>query len=265
MNANLYSNKGKKTGEIALPSQFKEKYRPEIIKRAVLAVQSSSYQPQGRDPLAGKRKSVFLTKRRKVRKSTYGSGTSRTPKKTMWNLGMRFKFIGAFAPNTKGGRSAFPPKSEKVLGKKINKKERRMAIRSAIAATANKEIVEQRGHKFKEMLIVVKDLEDLKKTKEIVTLLEKVGVGDDLTRAKVKKVRPGKGKMRGRKYKKKKGPLMVVSKKTEFLKSSTNIAGVDSIVVKDLNAEILAPGTHAGRLTVWSEQAIKELEKGLFK
>jgi len=36
---------------------------------------------------------------------------------------------------------------------------------------------------------------------------------------------------------------------------------VDVIEVKNLNAEVLAPGTKPGRLTLWSEAAIDILNK----
>ena len=37
--------------------------------------------------------------------------------------------------------------------------------------------------------------------------------------------------------------------------------GFDVCLVKNLNAELLAPGTHAGRLTLWSKEALDLLEK----
>ena len=41
--------------------------------------------------------------------------------------------------------------------------------------------------------------------------------------------------------------------------AARNLAGVDVVTVAGLNAELLAPGTHAGRLTIWSESAIRSL------
>ncbi len=93
-------------------------------------------------------------------------------------------------------------------------------------------------------------------------MLKKLGMEKELERIKERKIRAGKGKMRGRKYKKRVGPLFVVSKRCDLMKSARNLG--DVILVKDLNAEALAPGTQPGRLTLWTESAIKELEKGLF-
>lgn len=37
--------------------------------------------------------------------------------------------------------------------------------------------------------------------------------------------------------------------------------GVDVIEAKNLNVQLLAPGTDAGRLTVWSESALKIMDQ----
>ncbi|MCD6576339.1 MAG: 50S ribosomal protein L4 [Nanoarchaeota archaeon] len=265
----VVSIKGEAKGEIKLPKQFKEEVRPDLIRRAVLAIQSHKMQPYGTKEDAGNKYSSEFSKRRREYRTTYGYGQSRTPRKIMIRQGSRFVTMGATAPHTVGGRVAHPPKVEKVLAEKINDKERKKAIRSAIAATAVKELVASRGHKIeniKELPIVVEEkIEELKKAKEVKEFLEKIGLKEEIERAKEKKVRAGKGKMRGRRYKKKVGPLFVVSQKCDLLKAAKNIAGADVYVVKDLNAEVLAPGTHPGRLVIWSEKAIKTLEdKRLF-
>ena len=65
--------------------------------------------------------------------------------------------------------------------------------------------------------------------------------------------------------KKKVGPLFVVSKKCDLIKAARNLPGVDVVQVKDLNAEVLAPGTHPGRLVIWSKSAIEALREGMFQ
>ena len=76
----------------------------------------------------------------------------------------------ALAPGTVGGRSAHPPVSEKKIEKKIPKKEKRLALFSAIAATSSKKIVVARGHHVEDVQqippIVTSELEKLKKTKD---------------------------------------------------------------------------------------------------
>ena len=53
MKAKLYDLDGKEAGEIELPAVFSTPFRPDVIKRAVLAQQSAGRQPYGTDPLAG--------------------------------------------------------------------------------------------------------------------------------------------------------------------------------------------------------------------
>ena len=114
-----------KVGEIDLPTQFNEEVRIDLVKRAVLALQSNKRRSYGAMKEAGKRASVKLSKRRRNYRGMYGFGISRTPRKILSRRGTRMYWVGAFAPNTVGGRRVHPPKAEKVLAKKINKKERK--------------------------------------------------------------------------------------------------------------------------------------------
>lgn len=172
----------------------------------------------------------------------------------------------AFVPFARGGRRAHPPKVEKIIWEGINKKERRLAIMSAIAATANYDIVKSRGHIVDNVpqlpLIVVDDLQKVSKTRETREIFKKLGIWEDIERAKEKSgVRAGKGKMRGRRYKKAKGPLIVVGKNEGIVFGARNHPGVDVVVVDNLGVEHLAPGTHPGRLTVWTVSAIERLRE----
>ena len=78
---------------------------------------------------------------------------------------------------------------------------------------------------------------------------------------KGRKVRAGKGKMRGRKMKKTVGPLIVVAEDEGIKKAARNMPGVDVETVDSLNVELMAPGTHPGRLTIWTRSAIEQLKK----
>ena len=252
-----------KTGEISVPSQFNEDIRPDLIKRAVLALQSARRKAYGSAPEAGKRASSTLSKRRRRYRGSYGFGISRTPRKILSRRGRRMFWVGAFAPNTVGGRRAHPPKSEKVLWKKINKKENRKAIRSAISATIISNIVRERGHIVPEdyPFALDKKFEELAKTKDVTDALNRLGLEKELARASIKTIRAGKGKSRGRKYVTKKGPLIVIAGNSRLSKAAANIPGVDIVTVKELNAELLAPGAAPGRLTLWTKSAIEALEK----
>ncbi len=260
MKTKVLSIIGKEGKEVNLPKQFGEEFRPDLIKKAVLAIQSHKRQAHGTDPEAGKKNSAYLTKRRKKYKTTYDKGQARTPRKMMTKRGLHFYFVGAFVPNTVGGRTAHPPKASKIWDLKINIKERRKAIRSAIAATMSAEKVKKRGHKVESKVLDAK-IEDISKTKEVEKVLKAIGYQDELKRLEIKKIRAGKGKNRGRPHRIKKGPLFVVSKTCPLIKSAKNLQGIDICIVKKLNAELLAPGTDAGRVTIWSEKALEIMEK----
>src|SRR3989338_6076914 len=235
---------GKKVKEIKLPKQFNEPYHPNLIKRAVLVIQSNKRQPYGAKPRAGLRYSSELSKRRKDYKGVYGRGMSRTPRKVMWRRGTQFGYVGATAPGTRGGRKAHPPKAEKIFKKKINIKERRKAIRSALTATFNLELMKKRNHQIPEEFpfIIEDNFENIEKTKDVKDILKKLGFEKELERCEKKKIRAEKGKTRGRKYITRKGPLLVVSKDCNLIKSACNIPGVQVCEVKDLNVRLLAPG-----------------------
>jgi len=137
-----------------------------------------------------------------------------------------------------------------------------MALRSAIAACVHVDIVNKKGVVPKDYpFIVTKKFEGVDKTKLVYEALDKIGLSKELLRAKAKKVRAGVGKSRNRKYKRKKGPLIIVSKECGLSKAAGNIEGVDVALVKSLNAELLAPGAEPGRITLWTESAIDVLDK----
>ncbi len=258
-------NKEKGTSE--LPRQFNEGYRPQLIHRAVIALRSILRQRYGASPEAGKRHSSDISKRRRKYRGCYGFGISRVDRKILSRRGTRMFWVGATSPQTRGGRRSHPPKSSKDLVKNINLKEKRKAIRSAMAATVDKKIVSERGHNVPETypFIVESAFENIAKTADLVKTLEGFGFSDELVRSAVKKIRAGKGKMRGRKYRRKKGLLIVVGEECPIMKAGNNIPGIDTVLVSSLNAHDLAPGSMPGRATIWTENAIKMLgEKKLF-
>ena len=251
MKAKVLSLNGEVVEEIELPAVFNEEFRPDIIKKAVHAIQSHRRQPYGPNPQSGMNYAW--------ENWGPGHGYARVPR---WKIGSRAVVV----PQAVGGRRAHPPKIQKKWDKKINRKELRKALKSAIAATAVEEIVKARKHIFDGELpkIVVDDIESVKRTKEVVEVFKAIGVLADVERAKDRKrYRAGKGKMRGRRYVAKKSVLLVVGKDDGIIKAANNLPGVDAVLVKDLNVELLAPGCHAGRLTVWSKSAIEYLGEWL--
>lgn len=250
MNVPVLNAENEKVDEVELPKIFETPYRPDIIKRAVIAQQSHGFQPQGRDPMAGKRTTAESW--------GVGRGLSRVPR-------LRDSRRAAFGVSTVGGHQAFPPRSEKVIRKEINRKERHLAICSGIAATGNRDIVAGRGHIVNSVgqfpLIVDDDIQSLSRTREVRELFVKLGVWSDVERADRKKIRAGRGKTRGRKRKVGKGPLIVVSEDLGIVKAASNLPGVEVVKVEDLNAELLAPGAHPGRFVIWTKLAFTSLDE----
>ncbi len=259
----IFDLMGNAKGEKKLPPQFSEQVSEDIVKKAVLAIQANNRQPYGAYPGAGKRVCAKLSRRRRDYKGSYGLGISRVPRKIMSRRGTRFNWVGAFAPGTVKGRRAHPPKSWKVWFKKMNTKERRKAIRSALSAVFSKEIVETRGHMIPPSypFIVENGLQNLDTTEKVIASLIKLGFEKEIERVKEKKVRAGIGKMRGRKHRTKVGPLLVVGEDCKLIKSGVNIPGVNIVKVNALNAELLAPGCSLGRVTLFTESAIEKMEK----
>lgn len=263
MKAKVLSISGTEIETINLPSQFDEEIRTDLIQKSLRVIQANKRQSYGASPMAGKRASATLSRRRRNYKGSYGHGISRVPRKITWRRGTQFGWTGAFAPGTVGGRKAHPPKGEKDFSLNINKKEKKKAIRSAISITASKDITKSK----KEPLMIIEDkLELLKKTQQVEKFLKDIGLKDELKRLKQKKVRAGKGKVRGRKYKRKKGPLFIVSKTCPLQKSVLNIPGIDIIDIKLLNVELLIPGNSPRKSTIYTKSAIERMEKEkLFK
>ncbi|MFH0837519.1 MAG: 50S ribosomal protein L4 [Candidatus Aenigmatarchaeota archaeon] len=265
MKTQIYDMSGKSVGEIELPSVFKTSYRPDLIKRAVHAIQSLRRQPYGTNILAGRRTSAHYHGSRHYRFTMMNKEMARIRRihgksATGTYLAFRARFV---AQATKGIR-AHAPKAEKIWTQDINKKELLLSLKSAIAATANTELLKKRGHVFTELVVIDDAVEKIAKTKDLVGLLEKIGLEKEIERCKKSKVRAGRGKTRGRKYKRKKGIIVVMSKDAAALKSARNIAGADVVSVEHLlenhNTELFAPGAQAGRLAIFSKASLNKLK-----
>jgi large subunit ribosomal protein L4e len=163
------------------------------------------------------------------------------------------------------GRVAHPPESWKIIYKKINHKEKQLGLCSAIAATANKELVERRGHKISDKvklpLVVSNDIESIAKTRDLKKALVDLGLGDDVARAGVtRKAQSGTARRRGRQARSGTSALIVVGNDSKLVKLSRSIAGVDVKPAKDVSVIDLAPGSKPIRLTIFSQNAIEQLK-----
>jgi len=177
---------------------------------------------------------------------------------------------GAFGNMCRGGRMFSPTKTYRRWHRKISKGQRRYAVTSALAATAVPALVMSRGHRIEqiaEVPLVVADsvIDPIKKTKDAVALLKSIKAYEDCEKSKAsRKIRPGKGKARNRRYVQNRGPLIVHNKDlhSSFINQAfRNIPGIQLCNVNALNILTLAPGGHLGRFVVWTESAFKSLNK----
>lgn len=148
---------------------------------------------------------------------------------------------------------------------------RRFATASAIAASSVPALLLARGHRIStvpEVPLVVssKAFEGaaLVKTSAAAALLKAVGAGPDIVKVqKSRKLRAGKGKLRNRRHRQRRGPLVVYNPETDgkdLVRAFRNIPGVETSSVFALNLLQLAPGGHLGRFIIWTSSAFEALD-----
>ena len=253
--AKVLDLKGEAGKDTELPEAFLRPLRPDIIHRAFWILRSHGLQSYGRDPEAGERTSA------ESGWPPTGRGISRIPRVK----GERSRRSGQAAgvASVVGGRLPHPPRSEKVIYNKINKKEKRLALETAIAFTGDANAVAWRGHKVGNLefpLVVTDDIEAVSKTGELEAFFKGVGLTEELKRlVKGVKRRSGKPRMRGRAYKEPIGPLVVVSNDRGVGRAADAIPGVKVVSVSNVSVLDLAPAGVAGRLTFWTESSLDAL------
>ena len=172
---------------------------------------------------------------------------------------------GAFGNMCRGGRMFGPTKIWRRWHKKISVNQRRYAVSSALAATAIPALVMARGHKIDEVpefpLVVSDSLNKLKKTKEALNVMKKIGAIADIEKVKdSKKIRKGVGKSRNRRYSQRRGPLIIYDVSEGLDKALRNLPGVELSLVDNLSLLDLAPGGHLGRFVIWTKGAFEKLD-----
>lgn len=246
-----------KISELRLPSVFNTPIRNDIVHFVHYNLARNTRQAHGVDPRAGMKHSAesWGTGRAVARvPRVSGSGTSRNGQ-------------GAFANMCRKGRMAFPLKTWRRWHRKVNLRQRRHALASAIAATAVPSLVLARGHRISKLpqfpLVLGDQVGTVSKTRDAVALLKKFNIYQDVERCvKARKIRAGNGQLRNRKYKLRRGPLFVVNDEADSLiKALRNIPGVSTLNVKQLNISHLAPAGQVGRFVVYTASAMKELER----
>jgi large subunit ribosomal protein L4e len=149
--------------------------------------------------------------------------------------------------------------------------DRRFATASAIAASSVPALLLARGHRISTVseipLVISSSIFEgaaLIKTSAAAALLKAVGAGPDIVKVqKSRKLRAGKGKMRNRRHRQRRGPLVVYNPETdgrELVRAFRNIPGVETSSVYAMNLLQLAPGGHLGRFIIWTSAAFEALD-----
>ncbi len=258
MKANILNLDGKKIKEINLPKCFSSEIREDIVEKVLESKKRK--QPYSSSPVGGKQHSAsgIIRHRRHVWKTHYGHGISRIPRKIVSARGDRFNWIGAEISSAVGGRRAHPPKIFSMINlKKINKKEMKIALSSALSATANKKFVIKKYSTIerldKELPLIVDSKITSLKTRDLISKIKKILGNLYSLGIKNKSFRAGKGTRRGRKHKSNAGLLIVVGDDEKLKTNAFEIINVKKLGINDLAKGGL------GRLTLYTEKAIKDL------
>ena len=181
-----------------------------------------------------------------------GSGTSRSGQ-------------AAFGNMCRKGRMFAPLRIWRRWHRRTNLKQKRYAVATALAASCILPLVQARGHRVDQVpefpLVIDNSAEAIERTKEGVRFLRDIGAFSDVKKVvDTIKLRAGRGKIRNRRYRSRKGPLVIYSgANVPLIRALRNIPGVETVHVSRLNLLQLAPGGHVGRFCIWTEGAFKEL------
>ncbi|KAK4583418.1 hypothetical protein RGQ29_026235 [Quercus rubra] len=241
---------------VALPDVMKASIRPDIVNFVHAQISNNKRQPYAVSKKAGHQTSA----------ESWGTGraVSRIPR--VPGGGTHRAGQGAFGNMCRGGRMFAPTKIWRRWHRRVNVNQKRYAIVSAIAASAIPSLVQARGHRIESVpefpLVISDSAESLEKTSAALKALKQIGAAPDADKAKDShSIRPGKGKMRNRRYINRKGPLLVYgSEGAKLVKAFRNIPGIDIVNVERLNLLKLAPGGHLGRFVIWTKSAFEKLD-----
>ncbi|GAB0489196.1 hypothetical protein MMPV_000413 [Pyropia vietnamensis] len=251
----VHTTTGETSRSMRMPFVFTSPIRPDVVRFVHTSMAKNKRQPYAVSKMAGMQTSA----------ESWGTGraVSRIPR--VPGGGTHRSGQGAFGNMCRGGRMFAPTKIWRKWHRKIAVNQRRFAVVSALAASALPALVMARGHKIDHVsevpMVVSSEAERVAKTSAALELLKKLGAGADLGKVKAsRKIRPGKGKMRNRRYVQRRGPLLIYEKDAGLVKAVRNIPGVDTCCVYSLNLLQLAPGGHMGRFCIWTEGALGKLD-----
>ena len=243
----------KVTGEVQLPEVFLAPVRSDLVNFVFANLNKNRRQAYGVDQRAGMEYNA----------ESWGPGRAVARVPRVSGSGTHRSGQGAFANSCRGGRMYNPTTVWRRLHRKVNLTQRRHAVASAIAASAVPSLVLARGHRVNQVpeIPLVVDSLQVSKTKELLKILYALGCEEELsTIVENKKIRPGIGKQRNRKYRVKKGPLIIYDNgSVNVKKAARNIPGVEVCHVERLNLLQLCPGGHLGRFVIWTKDAFEKL------
>lgn len=250
-------NANQVVSETAIPDVLRAPVRTDIVLKVVNDLAKNRRQAHGVNKDAGMLYNA----------ESWGTGRAVARIPRVGGSGTHRSGQGAFGNMCRGGRMFNPKTTWRRWHRKVNLTLKRHAVASALAATAVPSLVLARGHKVNQIpeLPLVVDNLNLGKTKDLLAVLKKLGLFEDVQKVvDSRKVRVGSGKFRNRRYQQRKGPLIIYDSATALVKqSASNVPGVEVCHVERLNLLQLAPGGHVGRLVVWTKGAFEQLS-GLF-
>merc|ERR1711976_97158 len=251
-----HANPNEVHSEVKMPHVFMAPVRDDLVNFVHSQLANNTRQAHGVDPKAGMKHSA----------ESWGTGRAVARIPRVSGSGTHRSGQAAFGNMCRKGRMAHPLQTWRRWHRKVNLNQRRHALASAIAATACAPLVLARGHRVMNVPQLPMILDDVvgqvSKTKDAIAMLKAAGVWDDVKRVMSNKgLRSGKGKMRDRRHKWRRGPLFIVDEGCESLRRAIrNIPGCDICNVNRLNIRQLAPGGHLGRFCVWTQSAFARLE-----
>jgi large subunit ribosomal protein L4e len=252
----VISAKGEQSStQLPLPAVFSAPVRPDLVHSVFVRVNKNKRQAYAVSDKAGHQTSA----------ESWGTGRAVARIPRVGGGGTHRSGQAAFGNMCRGGRMFAPTKTWRKWHVKVNHNEKRYATASAIAASAVTSLVLARGHRVEQVkelpLVVSNDFESVTKTKDAVAVLKAVGAHKDVVKViKSKKLRAGKGKLRGRRFTQRRGPLVVYSQDNGLVKALRNVPGVETSDVKHLGLLQLAPGAHLGRFIIWTQGAFESLD-----
>lgn len=251
----LSAEDGKPKGSTSMPFVFTAPIRNDLVQFVHTNMRKNSRQPYAVSRMAGMQSSA----------ESWGTGraVSRIPR--VPGGGTHRSGQGAFGNMCRGGRMFAPTRIWRKWHRKVPRKQKRYAVASALAASALPALVMARGHEIDDVsevpLVIHSDVEAFKKTAKAVKLLKALGAYDDVERViETKTIRAGKGKLRNRRFKQRRGPLVVYDKDDGIVRAFRNLPGLELCCVDRLNLLQLAPGGHVGRFIIWTENAVSKLD-----